>query len=239
MPINTRVELDLDAPSLASMRFGPTSAVIALSAVVALVIGAGVLTSAHSKSEGKSTLTVAASPHSTEQLAPGAFAAAAEGSHGYPDNWKTTIANAASTATFTLLVPSSQLADATNLSAVYVNPAGTLAAMDYPIPASDAASSQGLLTSNIEISELPWTVGEPTTFLKDRIANFPVSGPAMCNVGAQPAMCVPSRLAGSLGQSNDADVLLDLDNDWIELQGGDSVQNLIDIASTLSPATAH
>jgi hypothetical protein len=152
----------------------------------------------------------------------------------YPQEWKTTLEAASTQAVFTLMIPNTVLANAANPVAVYVWPQGQAVAIDFPAPVMSSQSP--VRQEYLEIYEAPWPGGDPLTAFQADIAADPVVGKDIYYLGPSgtvPALGVTARSPSDMDQANAA--FLQFVNSGIEVQvsGGESLQDLIDIANSM------
>ncbi len=157
----------------------------------------------------------------------------------YPPEWKTTLQAAASNAAFTPLVPNTTLASAENLVAVYLWPQGQAVAMDFPAPVT--SSSSPVRQEFLEVYEEPWTKGDPLASFETDIAAAPVAGKDVYYIGSGgtiPALVVTPRSSSNVGPPNAAYLRFVVGGTEVEVSGGESLQDLIDIANSMLPPQA-
>lgn len=152
----------------------------------------------------------------------------------YPPEWKTTLEATKSQAVFTPLLPNTVLANAGNAVAVYLWPQGQAVAIDFPAPVT--SSQPPVRQEYLEVYEAPWTGGDPLTAFQADIGADPVVGKDIYYLGPNgtiPALGVAPRSPSAMDQANAAFVQFVVNGIDIEVSGGESLQDLIDIANSM------
>jgi hypothetical protein len=153
---------------------------------------------------------------------------------GYPEEWRSSVTNAQAEASFQLLIPNSPLANQQNLTAVFVYPEGAAVAMQFP-PAEDSAGK--VRQDYLEVWESNWTGGDPLKTWNEDLDASPAEGKAIVDVGGIPALGVTANSASDALGSNAAFLRLVIGGTDVELSGGTSLDNLVEIAKTMIAAT--
>jgi hypothetical protein len=160
----------------------------------------------------------------------------------YPAAWSASISQVGAQADFGVYVPNATAGTQDEVSnsrllGSYIDPNGDTVVLAYPIPAEEASSSEGLTQGYLSITEHPWGSTPAGTVIDGRVNNTVIAGFEKCTIDDGPALCVPSRLPGALGQSNPADLMFDLSGTSVELTGGSSLDDLTQLASDLTSAS--
>ncbi len=135
---------------------------------------------------------------------------------------------------FAVRVPDTAAANRDNITGVYTDDDSVQ--MDFP-PPNDHSSD--LRQPYLSVWEAPWTEGDPMANYKDDIANDPDAGSkSICSVNDLPALCVEARSPADETQQNAAFLRVIIDKVEVEVSGGDSVETLIDVASSLEKASS-
>jgi hypothetical protein len=134
---------------------------------------------------------------------------------------------------FNVLVPNTELANSDKMTGVYE---GDGAGITLRFPAADPSSD--VRQPDITIWEAPWTEGDPLAAYKNDLAADPDPNKSICSVGDLPALCVEAKSPNDATQENPAFVRVVIDKIEVELSGGGSVQDLLDIAGSLAPSNA-
>jgi hypothetical protein len=152
----------------------------------------------------------------------------------YPSEWKTTLDVAGTQATFTPRLPDTTLANAGNMVAAYMWPQGEAVAFDFPAPITSSRSP--VRQEYVEVYEDIWTGGDPLAAFKSNIAADPINGADIYYLGdsgSVPALGVTARSASDTEEANPAFLRFVVDGINVEISGGESLQDLIDIANSM------
>jgi hypothetical protein len=148
----------------------------------------------------------------------------------YPSDWQMPLSQVETLAAFPVLVPSAQTANQANVTAVYLWPNRMAVALDFPAPAvPDYPTRQNY----IEVYESLWGGSDPLSDFQADMAQNPVQGKAIYDLGGIPALGVAAHSTGDANGSNPAFLRFVFRGVEIQVSGGESLETLIGIAKTI------
>lgn len=150
-------------------------------------------------------------------------------SSGYSSGFQSSLSEARAQAGFDLKVPHHAYASAENIQTVYLFPGGGAVVLVFPLPRSPQAPLREDVR-RIEIFQQPWEAGDPRAEFQQSIQADPAGG-TMYEVNGVP-MLADAPHSDETGEDG-AYLELALNGVSIQLSGGESVEDLIEIAKTL------
>lgn len=146
----------------------------------------------------------------------------------YPEEWKSTLADAKDKAAFALLVPDHPAANESNITAVYIRPGGSTVAMQFPAPTKSDVRQEYL-----EVFLLPWAGGNPEDHFAKDIEQAPVIGKSMYTIGGVIAEGTLAHSPDDIDQANPAYLRFVYEGLEVQISGGENLDLLIEIAQTM------
>ncbi|HEY7401420.1 MAG TPA: hypothetical protein VH989_11075 [Actinomycetota bacterium] len=147
----------------------------------------------------------------------------------YPEQWKTTLEGAQRQLPFSILVPNDALANPANMTALYLFPTDQLA-LDFPSPGEPTSR---LRQKYIEVFEARWSGDDPVADLKRDLKLDPIEGKSLERIDGVTALVVEAHSPDDAGQANAAFLRFFLPGVEVQISGGESLDDLIRIASTI------
>ncbi|MEX2203709.1 MAG: hypothetical protein WD965_06430 [Actinomycetota bacterium] len=153
------------------------------------------------------------------------------GEGDYPDEWKTTLEDARAKVSFDVVLPDHATASRESITDVFVWPEGHAVAIRFPAPApiSDKPVRQGY----VEVFESPWTGGDPAKAWAEDVAASDIVGEGVIDIEGLPALTVPPNSPTDIEGANPAFLRFVYEGLDIQISGGDDLNSLIDIATTM------
>jgi hypothetical protein len=137
-------------------------------------------------------------------------------------------------APFDVLMPDTERANAQNLQFACVLGRAVELRFPGPVPEAGPVRQDYLL-----VWQAPWRGGDPQTAFTNHIKQAAIAGESMCLVRDLPAVCVEAHSPDDETRSNPAFVRVVIDNIELEISGGENLDDLLDMAASLRPATTR
>ncbi len=162
----------------------------------------------------------------------------AEAESAYPATWKISLGAAVRALPRPLLLPHTTDANSSNAVAAFLFPGSQAVALEFPPPKAGGSSPPAVRQQYLEVYEGPWMEPEdPATFFANDLANDPAVGFSLCRVNGLPAECQTANSPSDDEGVNPAFVRTVIGgNTEIHVSGGDDLQRLLEIASSLTAA---
>lgn len=153
----------------------------------------------------------------------------------YPDDWKTSLADAVRGASFTVVVPAVSGFSESDVGAVFLYPGGRGVALQYPL---DQELSSPLRFTYIEINEQaidgPYDAGKE---IARDLEQSPADGKFRCEIDSLPALCVEAHSKDDAELANPSYVKFLAAGIQFEIFGGEDLDLLRAVATDISHAT--
>ncbi len=153
---------------------------------------------------------------------------------GYSQATRISLSTAQESTSFRLILPATQFANEANLTGVYELGGGAVA-LDFP-PAT-SLSQPDVRQEFIEVYEAAWEGGDPVAFLQADNAASPDPYKSITNIDGVPALVVLARSPNDDDQANPAFVRFVVDGTEVQISGGDDLDLLEQIASSIIEAS--
>ena len=148
----------------------------------------------------------------------------------YPDQLRTSLQDAVSGASFSVLAPDSAIANNGNLTDAFLWPDGLSVALDYPAPTKPKTP---IRQNYVEVFESVWAGGDPLLNFKNDIENDPVEGKVILEVDGTPALGVEAHSPDAPDKDNAAFLRFVVDGVEVQISGGESLDSLIGVAEQM------
>jgi hypothetical protein len=146
------------------------------------------------------------------------------------DEWRVSLDEAQTRASFRLVLPDTALANRQNVTAVYLEPSGNVVLLIFPL---QKASERFIRQDHIKVYEGVWTGGDPLKDYQRDLASEHVVGKELSVIGDTPVLLVSAHSPSDDEQANPAFLGFVMDGVEFQISGGESLQDLIDIAKTI------
>jgi len=184
-----------------------------------------------------STVVALSLAHCHEERDDGSETAVAGGSDTppYPDEWKTTLEEATSKASFPLVLPDVPLANGQNLTAVYLYPDRVAVAMLFPPSEPEKAVRQRF----IEVWQGVWGGGDPLARFEMDIADDPEAGYVLLDLDEGiTALGVNAHSPSDDDRANPAFLRFVLRGVDVQVSGGEDLDALVEVANSIIDAAS-
>lgn len=139
---------------------------------------------------------------------------------------------------FPVLVPHHHDANANNVQRVEMDADHHAVQMLFSLPPGERAGSRGLRVRVIRLYETRWRPGNIASF-ESQVRHGPPGTICLGDINGAPAVVVPAKSPQDSDRANAAFVLTKLGGLEVQLWGGDSDDELLAIARTLTTAESH
>lgn len=165
-------------------------------------------------------------------MAPGLSGSDNPDAPSYPDEWRSSLAEAKRGVRFPVLLPDHARANEGNLTHIFVRPDDEAVMLDFPPPSSD--TDIAIRQRYIEVYLSPWTYGDPETRFRESIEANPTAGRRMEYMDGRAVLIQEARSPDDIEVANPALIRFVMNGLDIQVSGGTDVELLKEIARTLS-----
>lgn len=147
---------------------------------------------------------------------------------GYPDEWRVTLDQMRSGATFPVIVPKTQYAKEETATDVFLKPSGRAAIIQFPAPDGEADVRQ----THLEVFQEVWSGGSPQTLWEENVKAYPGFASIQSIQGTSVLVMEPNSPFDS-ERSNPAFVRFVMNGIDFQISGGNDLEVLLDIARSI------
>jgi hypothetical protein len=150
----------------------------------------------------------------------------------YPEAWRTSLQDALAEIAFDAYVPGEESPLSVNLPRdVFLFPNGSAIALGYPPTKSTDAVRQ----NSVEVYEAAWSEKDDAlTYFRTELEANPTDGQSLSSLSdGTPVLTVLPRSEDDIEHANPAYLEFELDGTYIQISGGDSLEDLLAIANDL------